>query len=370
MKVLQMFLVSFVSITFLYQCGGRPHTNRSVSTPAATPSPVNPDQEVRAWYQFFERTSPRVHKLPFRLPDSPEREIFQTRELEFIATDRPLGGHPNNDIGDQAREALRRFIRGLGVDDLFYNGEGQFREDQFNDPLGHIEPVAEQNRREAAARQWVINKFFLRKAASESVRQSFNTTPPLPALPFPQTLVNFVQSEFESLKNELPEEQKARLAGFRTSVGSPPNASVGENLWLKQTSNVLWISPFLIRGLLLQSVQKPAEDEFDKVVANPSLTTHFLDNPEVRNAVTANFKKAIRYLLVHCMGHVTLVPSPGVDKEVEIDNFAFSRLASKDTGPFLQFLDQAVLMNEDNSAWGVEVSGDGKRVSARIKSLQ
>lgn len=362
MNFVKLILVSFVSLTFLHQCGGRTDTNR----PAPTPSPVNPDQEVRAWYQFFVRTSPRVRQLEFRLFDFPEREIFGERDIRFISTDRPPGGQPDH-VGDEARQALARFIQGATADDLFYNGEKQFSNDIGHDILnGDI--VAEQNRRDAAARQWVINKFNLRKAVSESVKQDFNTTP---ALPFPQTLANFVQNEFESLRNELPEEQKARLARLRTSVGSPPDASVGENLWLKQTSNVLWISPFLIRGLLLESVQKPAEDEFDTVVANPNLTTHLLDNPEIRTAVTANFRKAIRYLLVHSMGHVALVPSPGVDKEVEIDNFAFSRLASKDVGPFLQFLDEAVVVNEgaDNS-WGVEVSGDGKRVSARIKSLQ
>jgi hypothetical protein len=244
MNLLKLFVVSFLSLTLLYQCGrgGRTNSNRPGPSPAASVSPVNPDQEVRTWYRFFVRTSPRVRQLPFQLPDSPEREIFSEGDIRFIATDRPLGGHPNNDVGDQARQALRKFIQGAGADDLFYNGTGQFSENISPDLLNG-DTVAEQNRREAAARQWVINKFFLQKAVSESVKQSFNTTPPSPALVFPQTLANFVQSEFESLRNELPEEQKARLAGWRTSVGTPPNPSVGENLWLKQTSNVLWISP-------------------------------------------------------------------------------------------------------------------------------
>ena len=147
---------------------------------------------------------------------------------------------------------------------------------------------------------------------------------------------------------------------------------MGESLWLKQTSNVLWVSPFLIRGLLLESVQKPAEDEYDAAVTTTgSSTTNFLDNPDVRSAVAADFKKAIRYLLAHSMGHVTLVASPGVDKEVAIDQMAFSLLSSKDVGPYLQFLDEAVRVNDAGSlAWGVEASNDGRSVSTRIKSLQ
>jgi len=68
---------------------------------------------------------------------------------------------------------------------------------------------------------------------------------------------------------------------------------------------------------------------------------------------------------------VTVVSNPGVDKEVAIDQFAFTLLSSKDVDPFAQFLDDAVPVNETNGlAWGVEASNDGRTVSARIKSLQ
>ena len=370
MNLVKLILVSFLSLTLLHQCGGRKtNTNSGASSPVTTLSPANTDLAVRTWYQSFVNTSPKVHELPFRLPDSAEDEVFEASYIRFVATDNPLGGHPNNNVGDAARKILREFMK--GKDGLFYNGSGEFNEETGHDLLGQVALIEARKQREGAARPWVINKFYLRKSVSESVKQRWNTTPPPAELTVPQTLANYVQSEFESLKNELPAEQQARLAGWRTGVGSPPNASVGESLWLKQTSNVLWISPFLIRGLLLESVQQPAENEYDAVVTNGSFTTRFLDNPDVRNAVTANFKKAIRYLLAHSMAHVTFVSNAAVDKEVAIDQMAFGFLSSKDVGPFLQFLDEAVLVNEASSlTWGVEASNDGRTVSARIKSLQ
>ena len=370
MNLVKLILVSFLSLTLLHQCGGGKTNTNSGGSSSTTLNPPNTDLAVRTWYQSFVQTSPKVHELPFRLPDSAEREVFEASYIRFVATDNPLGGHPNNNVGDAARKILREFMKGKGADELFYNGSGEFSEETGHDLLGQVALVEARKKREGAARPWVTNKFHLRKSVSESVKQRWNTTPPPAGLTIPQTLANYVQSEFESLKNELPAEQQARLAGWRTSVGAPPNASTGESLWLKQTSNVLWISPFLIRGLLLESVQTPAEDEYDAVVTNGSFTTRFLDNPDVRNAVSANFKKAIRYLLAHSMAHVTFVSSPAADKEVAIDQMAFGFLSSKDVGPFLQFLDEAVLVNEASSlAWGVEASNDGRTVSARIKSL-
>ena len=373
MSLIKLICVSFLSLTLLHECDKRRNTNTNSgnSSPAPISSPANTDPAVRSWYQSFVHTSPRVHELPFRLPDAAEHEVFEAGFIRFVATDNVLGGHPDNDVGDAARKILRDFMHGMGADDLFYNGSGEFTENTGNDLLTKVALVEERNHREGAARHWVVNKFNLRNAVSESVKHRWNTTPPAAALTIPQTLADYVQSEFESLRNQLPPEQQARLAGWRTSVGSPPNASAGESLWLKQTANVLWISPFLIRGLLLESAQKPAEVEFNTVVTNGSFTARFLDNPDVRNAVSANFKKAIRYLLAHSMGHVTLVSTPGTDNEVAIDQFAFSLLHSKDVNPFLQFLDEAVVVNEaDSSTWGVEAPNDGRTVSARIKSLQ
>lgn len=340
MNLVKLIFVSFLSLILLHQCdkkGGKTNANGGASPPATILSPANTDLAVRTWYQSFVHTSPKVHELPFRLPDSAEHEIFEASYIRFVATDHPLGGHPDNDIGDAARKTLRDFMHGMGADDLFYNGSGEFSEETGHDLLGEVALVEARKQREGAARHWVVNKFYLRKSVSESVKQRWNTTPPATGLTIPQTLANYVQSEFESLKNDLPEEQQVRLAGWRTSVGSPPSATMGESLWLKQTSNVLWISPFLIRGLLLEAVQKPADDEYEAAITNGSFTTRFLDNPAVRNAVTASFKNAIRYLLAHSMGHVTSVSSPGVDKEVEIDQIAFSRLSSKDLGPFCSF---------------------------------
>jgi hypothetical protein len=372
MNLVKLILVSFLSLTLLHQCGGgKSNTNSGAASSTPTLSPTDTDLAVRTWYQSFVHTSLKVHELPFRLPDSAEHEVFEASYVRFVATDNPLGGHPDNDVGDAARKTLRQFMNGMDSDDLFYNGLGEFSEETGHDLLGEVALVEARKQREGAARAWVVNKFYLRKSVSESVRQRWNTTPPPTGLTIPQTLADYVQREFESLKNQLPAEQQARLAGWRTSVGPPPNASVGESLWLKQTSNVLWISPFLIRGLLLESVQQPAEDEYDAVVANGSSTTNFLNNPDVRSAVATNFNKSIRYLLAHSMGHVTLVSSPGVDKEVAIDQMAFSLLSSKNVGPYLQFLDEAVRVNEASSlAWGVEASNDGRSVSTRIKSLQ
>lgn len=331
------------------------------------------DMHVREWYtSFMPASSPVVRQLPFRLPDVNAREVFDFSFVNFVATDNPLGGHPNNDIGDEARKALRDYLKTCGPNDVFFNGDEEFSDDG-KDLIGDVAAIEERKAREKAAIFWVRNKVQLRSAIAASVKQVWKPGGSTMVPPkIVDTLNKYLQGEFDTLRNSLTDAQKALLAGWRVDVGTPPDvAEPGESLWLKPRSKRLWLSPFLIKGLLLQATESEAELEYDQFVANHKLTPKLFENPALLERVETQFHNSVRYLLAHSIGHVVLHDSAGSPAETEnkVDEMVAAILGSKDLSALVKFLVEAIeVSDESNAGWGVEVVGDGPTFRKKFKT--
>jgi hypothetical protein len=310
-----------------------------------------------------------VRELPFRLPDSKPREVLTYADVNFIATEGPLGGHTQNDIGTSGRTALRQFLKSSRAD-LYYNGVGDFPQEGA-DIVVQVGDEQARKRREKEAIFWVRNRQQLDIATIEAVKQVWTSASASPtATTLPASLNKYIQDQFEALVNALPQAQKASLSGWRVAAGAPPDISPsGESLWLKQSSKTLWISPSLVRGLLLQSTQAAAEGEYNRYLSNPTLTTKLFGNPDVVASTGMQFHNSIRYLLAHSIEHVVLAGStaPAADKEIEIDRAARALAGNSSTGAFRPFLEQSIKISETSNSWGVEKADDGEAVLQRIK---
>jgi hypothetical protein len=243
------------------------------------------------------------------LPDTTAWEVLAYPTVNFIATEGPLGGHPENDVGTEAREVLRKYLKSAKSDDLFFNGQEEFSEGG-KDLLGDVAEVQARARREKAAVYWVRNQYQLQETIAGSVEYVWKPGAAAPAAA-PASLMNFIRGEFESLVNVLPPDGKARLSGWRAEAGAPPDLSpAGESLWLKQSSKVVWVSPIVIKGLLLQATERAAEAEYRRSLSQGTTPKLFAD-PVIVNDVGARFRDSVRYLLAHCIAHASLAPAAG-----------------------------------------------------------
>lgn len=344
---------------------GQAPTQATVATtpPTATASAVLPVQE---WHgSYVSSSSPGVRQLPFRLPDTGASDVLTFPDVNFIASEDVLGGHPKNDIGTAAREVLRKYLKSAKSDDLFFNGQGEFSEGG-KDPIGDVAEVQARAKREKAAVYWVRNQHQLQQTIAQSVEHVWKPGAVAP-VSVPASLLNFISGEFESLVNALPPDGKARLSGWRVEAGAPPDLSPdGESLWLKQSSKVVWVSPLLIKGLLLQATERAAEAEYRRSLSQGTTPKLFAD-PAIVNDVGARFRDSVRYLLAHGIAHASLAPaagSPG-DREKEAHAVASAIAGAVEPSSLKEFL--AAATRSDESEWGVERPGDARDFASLLK---
>jgi hypothetical protein len=302
------------------------------------------------------------------LPDTGAWEVLTYPAINFIATESPLGGHPENDVGTEVREVLRKYLKSAKSDDLFFNGQEEFSEGG-KDILGDVAEVQSRVRREKAAVYWVRNQYQLQETIdgdSGVVKYVWKPGVAAPAS-VPVSLMNFIRGEFESLVNALPPDGKARLSGWRIEAGAPPDlAPAGESLWLKQSSKILWVSPLVIKGLLLQATKRAAEAEYRRSLSQGTAPKLFAD-PAIVKDVGDRFRDSVRYLLAHGIAHVSLAPAagPSVNGEKEAHAVASAIAGTASPSSLKEFLEAAT--RSDESEWGVERPGDGRDFANMLK---
>jgi hypothetical protein len=303
-----------------------------------------------------------VRQLPFRLPDTKEWEVLDHADVNFIATEGPAGGHPKNDVGTRAREALSQYLKSTKPDDLFFNGQKDFPEDG-RDILGDAAERKDRATRQEAAVYWVRNRYQLQQTIDKSVEHVWKPGAAAP-VSIPASLRSFVRSEFESLVNALPPDGKALLSGWSVEAGAPPDlAADGEGLLLKQGSKVVWVSPLLIKGLLLQATERSAEVEYKRALSQRT-TPKLFDDPAIVNEVGARFRDSLRYLLAHGIAHASLAPSAGsaADREKEAHTMALAIAGPTQPSSLKEFLGEAArtAVRVGEFGWGVERPGDAR----------
>jgi hypothetical protein len=379
MRLAKISLISVLALTpMTKQCDDSGSRRRQAPAqgqtpvPAATATPplaaASAGLSVQEWHgSYVSSSSPGVRQLPFRLPDTGAFEVLTFPAVNFIATESPLGGHPENDVGTEAREALRKYLKSAKSDDLFFNGQEEFTEGG-KDLVGDVAEVQARARREKAAVHWVRNQSQLQQTIAESVEHVWKPGAPTPAAAAaPASLMNYLRGEFESLVNALPPDGKARLSGWRVEAGTPPDpAPAGESLWLKQSSKVVWVSPLVIKGLLLQATERAAETEYKRFLSQGTTPKLFAD-PAIVNDVGTRFRDSVRYLLAHGIAHASLASAAASPADVEKEAHAVALAIAGTAEPrsFEEFLEAATRSGE--SEWGVERPGDGRDFASLLK---
>lgn len=349
------------------QCDhSRSRQGKAPTVSAAAPT-ASSGLAVRDWYaSYVSSSSPGVRQLPFRLPDTDEQEVLTYPAVNFIATESPLGGHPKNDVGTAARAVLREYLKSAKSDDLFFNGQEEFSEGG-KDLIGDVAEIQARARREKAAVYWVRNQYQLQQTMAQSVKYVWKPGVAAPVV-VPDSLMNFIRGEFESLVNALPPDGKARLSGWRVEAGAPPDITPdGESLWLKQTSKVVWVSPLVIKGLLLQATERAAEAEYTRFLSNQNATPKLFADPAIANDVGTKFRDSVRYLLGHGVAHASLAPAAGspADREKEAAAVAAAIVGKADLSSLTDFLGAGIQSGE--SGWGVERPGDAQDFTSMLK---
>jgi hypothetical protein len=365
-----------LATTILTACPKEKPNNRSrqdnATLLAATPPPDSvvtlTPETFRGWQkEMVGGQKPAFKPITFTIPDTPLDTLFSIVELNAYAQPSGLGG-PLGNLTDEQRAELKRFVdlnKGNGSGTVYINGEDVTGGNDLPGQVGILQ--AEQD----AAVEWVRNALQLRREIEGLSKFKWRLGGPLPPADVPNGLKTYLRSEFERMKIKLTADQRSRLANWRVDFGVPPSpSSAGESLWLKTRENVIWMSPIMLRALLLEAAQQELIRDYPalfhaRLQGTTSSIYEQLSKASVINAVLEKFRRSVLFLLAHQMAHVFVQPAPNTsaeDREKSYDTAALQLSESQLTS--LEVLHRLLAKASDST--GFEEAGDRDAVLSRL----
>lgn len=197
----------------------------------------------------------------------------------------------------------------------------------------------------------------------------------------PASLEKFLQQQFDTLmqytKSSLAQENFRKLYGWKLGFNKSYNEKRPLWLYCSLPDTTIWMSPILIRGLLIQVVRDYAPHfVLEQLGLRPANSSDGMDEETARRVILI-FRQSILFLLAHELAHIYLGREGNsgfmfCTKEPDCDQYAADLLVSSgeslSLNAFKSLLAQAV---EEGSGelWGLEDQNDLQAVRQRYENV-